>query len=193
MQRYFVPLAAMALALGLPACGGHNAGAPSSGVAVLPGMPMEIEYVLPDALPKHTIGEELPSAGLGYKNDPTWGRVGGFTQTKKSQVLAFPPNTTITIRNLSGTTPHTFNVIGTVRKPPVHWPASPSFSFSARGNGKLTLSYASGTLNGGQSVKVKLVKAGIYLIGCAFHYATNQMRDVLIVKAGATPGPDFLR
>jgi hypothetical protein len=160
----------------------------------MPGLPFDISYQLPDArLPKHTIGEELPTEGLGYKTDPTWGKVGGFTQTRKSQVLAFPPGTTITIRNLSKVNAHTLNVIGSVKKPPVKWPANPNFSFSAHGNGKLALGYASGNLSPGQTVKVKLVKAGIYLIGCAYHYVSNQMRDVLIVKPGATPGPDVLQ
>jgi plastocyanin len=157
----------------------------------VPGLPFAIAYTLPDALPKNTIGEELPTEGLGTKKDPTWGKVGGFTQTKKSQVLAFPPGTTVTIRNLSKTTPHTLDAFAKAAAPPAKWPANPSLSFSAHGGGKMAVGYASGSLNPGASVKVKLVKAGTYLIGCAYHYASNHMRDVLIVKAGATPGPDF--
>jgi protein SCO1/2 len=57
------------------------------------------------------------------------------------------------------------------------------------GNGVLGVGYASGIINGGKSVTVKLTKPGIYLIGCAFHYLSNQMRDVIEVATGATPGP----
>jgi plastocyanin len=189
MKMKNIRLIAVSLALGsaVAACGGRT-GAPSS--PLTPSMPYTISFALPDKLPKHTIGEELPTEGVGSKKDPTWGKVGGFTQTKKAQVLAFPPGTTVTIRNLTKTDEHTFNVIGKAGKPPAHFPANPSLSFSAKGGGKLGIGYASGIIGGGQSVKAKLVKAGTYLIGCAFHYQEG-MRDVIIVKAGATPGPDF--
>lgn len=186
-------LAAISIALAfgstLAACGARNAAAPSS---LTPAMPFEVTVTLPDNLPKRTIGEELPSEGVGSKNDPVWGMVGGFTQTKKAQVLAFPPGITVTIRNLTSNDVHTFNVIGKAGKPPAHFPANPSLSTNARGGGKLAIGYASGVINPGKSVKAKLVKAGKYLIGCAFHYGEG-MRDVLIVKRGAKPGPDFER
>ena len=185
-------LIAVSLALGsaVAACGGGRTGAPSS--SLTPSMPFAISFTLPDNLPKHTIGEELPTEGVGSKKDPTWGKVGGFTQTKKAQVLAFPPGTIVTIRNLTQTDEHTLNVIGKAGKPPAHFPANPTLSFKAKGGGKFGIGYASGILSGGQSVKAKLVKAGTYLIGCAFHYQEG-MRDVIVVKAGATPGPDFQR
>jgi protein SCO1/2 len=53
----------------------------------------------------------------------------------------------------------------------------------------LGVGYASGIINGGKSVTVKLTNPGIYLIGCAFHYLSNQMRDIIEVATGATPGP----
>jgi plastocyanin len=184
----------LTLGVAVAACGGSptRATGPS---AVTPPMPFDISFTLPDAhkkLPKNTIGEELPSEGVGSKTDPTWGMVGGFTQTRKAQVLAFPPGVTITIRNLTTNDEHTLNVVGRARKPPAHFPANPSLTFSARGGGKFGIGYASGIINAGQTVKAKLVKAGTYLIGCAFHYDEG-MRDVVIVKAGATPGPDFQR
>ena len=188
MHKYVALVTLATLALSLSACGGRNAAAPGSGVAVLPGMPFEIAFTLP----KDTIGEELPTEGVGTKVDPTWGKVGGFTQTTKAQVLAFPPNTTITIRNLSKSNQHTLNAFAKAGKPPAKFPGNPNLSISAHGSGKLAVGYASGSINPGSSVKVKLVKAGTYLIGCAFHYSFG-MRDVLIVKAGAKPGPDFLK
>ncbi|MBV8333381.1 MAG: hypothetical protein JO192_11630 [Candidatus Eremiobacteraeota bacterium] len=193
MFKYLAPFAATALTIGLAACGAHGSAAGTSGVAVMPGLPFEISYTLPDAaLPKNTIGEELPSEGVGTKKDPTWGKVGGYTQTRKAQVLAFPPNTTVTIRNLSKSNPHTLDAFANAGKPPAKFPSNPNLPISAHGNGKLSVGYASGAINPGQSVKVKLVKAGTYLIGCAFHYSFG-MQDVLIVKAGVKPGPDVLR
>ncbi|HZY98055.1 MAG TPA: hypothetical protein VFE36_00640 [Candidatus Baltobacteraceae bacterium] len=188
MNKRIVAIA-FVFATALAACGGGRTNAMGP-TAVTPAMPFEVSFTLPDNLPKRTIGEELPSEGVGSKKDPRWGKVGGFTQTKKAQVLAFPPGTTVTIRNLSKSNPHTLNVIGKAGKPPAHFPANPPLSPTAHGGGKFGIGYASGNLDPGQSVKAKLVKAGTYLIGCAYHYSLG-MRDVIVVKAGATPGPDF--
>jgi protein SCO1 len=145
----------------------------------------------PSPLPTSSaIGVDIPTGTIGVENDPVWGTVSGYTQQQTSQVLAFPPGVTITVTNLStGGVPHTLNVIAQTKGPPPQWPASPSLSFSPSGNGVLGTKYASGTINAGQSVKVKLSNPGIYLIGCAFHYISNQMRGVIQVVAGATPGP----
>lgn len=143
----------------------------------------------PSPLPSAAIGVGIPTGKIGVENDPVWGTVSGYTQSQTSQVLAFAPGATITIQNLSSTTPHTLNVIGQVAKPPVNWPKNPSFSFSPSGGGVLGTNYASGTLNAGATVTVTLSNPGIYLIGCAFHYIEFSMRDVIQVVAGATPGP----
>ena len=74
--------------------------------------------------------------------------------------------------------------------PPPNWPQNPSLSFSRHSETACSApDYASGTLNPGASVTVKLSKPGIYLIGCAFHYIEFSMRDVIQVVASATPGP----
>lgn len=147
----------------------------------------------PSPLPTSSaIGVDLPSGAIGVEDDPVWGTVGGYTQQQTSQVLAFPPGATITITNLStGGVPHTLNVIAQTKGPPPQWPRSPSLSFSPSGNGVLGTNYASGTLNAGQSVKVKLSNPGIYLIGCAYHYSapSEMMRGIIEVVSGATPGP----
>jgi len=135
------------------------------------------------------IGAAIPSRKIGVENDPVWGSVGGYTQAQTSQVLAFPPGAKITLKNLSSKDPHTLNVIAQTNGPPAHFPQSPSLSFSPSGNGVLGAGYASGLLNPGASVTVTLSNPGIYLIGCAVHYVSNNMRDVIEVVGGATPGP----
>jgi cytochrome oxidase Cu insertion factor (SCO1/SenC/PrrC family) len=142
----------------------------------------------PSPLPSAAIGVGIPTGKIGVENDPVWGTVSGYTQNQTSQVLAFAPGAKITIQNLSSTTPHTLNVIGQTKGPPPEWPKNPSLSFSPSG-GALGTGYASGTLNPGASVTVTLSNPGIYLIGCAFHYIEFNMRDVIQVVAGATPGP----
>ncbi len=114
--------------------------------------------------------------------------LGGFTQTKRTQSLAFPPGTKITIHNLSSSITHTLDVVKVISGPPAIFPPNPNLSIPAKGHGKLEAGYASGPISPGKSVTVTLVKAGTYEIGCAFHYGEG-MRDVLVVKKGAKPGP----
>jgi plastocyanin len=139
-------------------------------------------------LPRNSVGEELPAEGVGTSDHKPWGTVGGFTQTKRAQTLAFPPGTVITIHNLSKTNEHTFNFVKMVGGPPARFPSDMNLSVNARGHGVFGPGYASGPIPPGGSVKVKLSKAGKYLIGCAFHYAEG-MQDVIVVKDGAKPGP----
>ncbi len=164
----------------LPAMSGHAMSAHA--------MSASDDLELTATLPRNSVGEELPQEGVGTADHKPWGKVGGFTQTQRAQTLAFPPGTVITIHNLSKTTEHTFNFVKAVGGPPAHFPAGVNLSVSARGHGVFGPGYASGPIAPGRSVKVKLSKAGTYLIGCAFHYDEG-MRDVIVIKDGAKPGP----
>jgi plastocyanin len=187
--RFSTLIAAAAL---VSACGGHTTSAPMNAMPAAPQVvqlpALESDLAMTAILPARTIGEELPSEGLGSIRSPAWKAVvGGFTQKRYSQTLAFPPGTKITIRNLSKSLPHTLDVVEQVSGPPANFPKSPTLSIAARGNGKLQRGYASGEIKPGKAVTVTLVKAGYFLIGCAFHYGEG-MRDVIIVKNGAKPG-----
>ncbi|HEY2476718.1 MAG TPA: plastocyanin/azurin family copper-binding protein [Candidatus Cybelea sp.] len=190
-------LAALTLALAaaiIAGCAGGSTGTNASGAntMLLPSYDksVAITATLPNTLPQDTVGEELPSEGLGTINDPHWkATLGGFTQTNYSQALGFPTGTTITLENLSKTISHTLNVVKKIKHGPAKFPTSPSLPTTARGNGILSAKYASGVLSPGKSVTIKLTKAGFYLFGCAFHYGAG-MRDVFVVKAHATPGPE---
>jgi plastocyanin len=189
-----IKLFAVALAIvgiALVACGGRGGGSSimPSGVTTftLPGMGPDL--LVTAKLPKHTIGEELPIEGLGSIHSSKWkAELGGYTQKARSQSLAFPPGTKITIRNLSKNTVHTLNVIKEINGPPAVFPHNPNLSKTAKGDGKLEAGYASGKIQPGKSVTVTLAKAGTYLIGCAYYY-NEGMRDVIVVKRGALPGP----
>ncbi len=183
-----VALAALALA----ACGGRydNSTVANGSAFTLPGMPdMSFTATLPDR--RHKTGkvtEKLPSEGLGTVKDHFWNAtLGGYTQQQFSQALGFAPGTVITITNGSTSLPHTLNVVKKINGPPAVFPGNPTLSQSPSG-GKLQKGYASGAIQPGKSVLVTLGKAGIYLIGCAFHYHEG-MQDVFVVAAGATPGP----
>jgi plastocyanin len=179
------------VAAALVACGGglqQNAAGNGSSY----GLPsIDGDLAVTAAVPAHSIGEELPSEGLGrIEADSYRATVGGYTQMSRSQVLAFPPGTTITIRNLSKTLQHTLDVVKVITGHVADFPrVNPTFV--AHGDGKLDAGYASGIINPGKSVTVHLDKEGTYLIGCAFHYndTASPMRDILVVSKHAKPGP----
>jgi len=178
-------------ALVVVACSSHTGGSnvmPGNGATLtLPRIGNDLAMYA--TLPKDTIGEELGSEGLGTIDSVGWkADLMGFTQEERSQSLGFPPGTKITIRNLSKSITHTLDVVKVTTKPPADFPKNVTLSKSAKGNGQLEAGYASGEIKPGKSVTVTLVKEGIYLIGCAFHYGSG-MRDVLVVSKTAKPGP----
>jgi plastocyanin len=196
MSKRLIAVAVTLGGLTLAACGGNIGGGNAGGRNAMPmnGTTYTLPAIDSDLLatavvPKDTIDEELPEEGVGSIKSMVWkATLGGFTQTSRSQSLAFPPGTKITIRNLSKSVEHTLDVVKVISGPPAVFPTNPKLSIPAKGGGKLQAGYASGALQPGKSVTVTLVKAGTYLIGCAFHYSEG-MRDVLVVKKGAKPGP----
>ena len=127
----------------------------------------------------------LPTTAIGNENDPTYGVVGGYTQTVYSQVLGFVPGAQIMIQNDQSSTPHTLGDTSGHGS----FPAAASLSTSASGGSTFSSGFQTGSINPGQSVGPFTLSSGVYYIGCAYHYASNQMRDVLVVAANAAPGP----
>lgn len=174
----------------LASCAGGNSGTATNGSSfALPHMPdLKITVTYPKGMAgTGTISEELPGEGLGVISDPFWkANLGGYTQQQFSQALGFPPGTKLTITNISKSITHTLNVVKKIKGPPAKFP-NVTLPLGPLGT-KLQKGYASGAISPGKSVTVTLGKAGIYLIGCHFHYHSG-MQDVLVVKANATPGP----
>ena len=78
--------------------------------------------------------EELPGEGLGTVNDSHWqATLGGYTQQQFSQALGFPPGTKLTIKNISKSIHHTFNVVAKISGPPAKFPTSPSLPTNSLG------------------------------------------------------------
>ncbi len=180
-MRYNIrDIALIIAALALPACGGGGGSSyspPSGGGGG--GGP-----TAPQSLPPQTIGLSLPTGLIGVENDPTFGAVGGYTQTIYSQTLAFQTGTTVTIQNL-GSVPHTLNVLSTTA-----FPASGPTGSAASGT-TLGTGFGSGAINPGATVSAVLGAVGTYFLGCAFHYANGPggMRTALIVTGTANPQP----
>jgi plastocyanin len=187
MSKRIAALSLAAVAAALAACAGRDASQAGGNSYALPSFSKSIAIIA--TLPKNTIGEELPSEGVGTINDTYWkATLGGFTQSNYSQALGFPPGTKITLMNISKDITHTLDYVAKIKKPPANFPSDPSLPVSASGK-KFGKGYASGPISPGKSVTITLGKAGIYLIGCAFHYSEG-MHTVLVINKNATPGPE---
>src|SRR5215469_12060173 len=130
----------LAAAIVAVSCSGGRGTAPQSagqdGAMILPKI--DGDLVVSAALPPQTIGEELPSEGVGTVHSAQWSaNVGGFTQHQYSEILGFPPGTKITVTNLSKTTSHTLDVVKEIAGPPAVFPAHPSLSVGALGGNHL--------------------------------------------------------
>jgi len=177
VKKYVV--ASFVLAVVLAACGQRQGGVPNAPAFASSAHTSQIGTV-----PANTIGFELPGEGLGTVKDVKFGLVGGYTQTTRSQIIAFKPGVTITLMNLSHSIPHTLNVLSLT-----NFPKNPVLKLTASG-GPMKKGFSSGIINPGKSVTVKLTVPGIYFIGCGFHYHDSpSMRDVVKVEANTTPGP----
>jgi hypothetical protein len=190
MVRKLLGVAIAVAGLAASACAGRmGGGSAAGGVDIIPIPQTDSDMVMFATVKKDTIGEELPSEGLGTIHSDKWkATLGGFTQERYSQSLGFKPHIEITILNLSKNITHTFNVVKEIKGPPADFPKDPNLSIKARGGHDLKVGYASGPIKPGKSVKVTLVKAGTYLVGCAFHYHSG-MHDVLVVEPHAAEGP----
>ncbi len=159
----------------LAACGGYGSSytAPSSGSGTSSGVGT------------NTIGFAAPSGAIGTISTQ-FGTIGGYTQSVYSQVIAFPVGATVTLKNLSSSSPETLNVLSTSS-----FPTNPTLSTQASGSNDLTAGYASGILQPGASTTVTLTTAGTYFVGSAEDYTSNpSMRGIIEVGNGATPGPE---
>ncbi|HEY2553702.1 MAG TPA: hypothetical protein VGI15_00500 [Candidatus Cybelea sp.] len=182
--------AAALLGLAVAGCAGRSGmvgASPGAPAYVLPAMGGDV--VVYQAMGKDTIGEEYYKEGLGAIHSVKWkAMLTSYTQQARSQSLGFAPYSKITIVNLSKKVTHTLDFVKEIHAPPAVFPKGIKLSEGAKGEGKFGLGYASGLIHPGKSVTMTLGKAGIYLIGCAFHYSIG-MHDVLVVAPHAAPGP----
>lgn len=170
-------LASLASIAVLTACGGGGGGTSGGGYnppTATPTPPVSTQQVITAALPTTAIGSLV---------DPTYGLIGGYTQSGYSQTLAFAPGSQVMIRNGQASVPHTLNVLSTTA-----FPSNPSIPTTSNGSATIDANFASGTLAGGALAGPFTLAAGTYYIGCGYHYENN-MRTVLKVAAGAVPGP----
>jgi hypothetical protein len=176
-MKPFAIVLALAASTVVAACGGGGGyNAPSTTPTVMP-------TVAPTAAPQ-VITMSLPSSSIGVETDPTFGLVAGYTQQIHSQTLGFVPGAQVMISNGQAGIPHTLNVLSQTA-----FPVNPALSTAAAGGTTLSASYASGVVNPETMIGPVTLTAGVYYIGCGFHYTSSNMRTVLTVAAAAVPGP----
>lgn len=180
LRRFPLGLAAagVACAAMLAACGGGG----SSGTMSPAPNPTATP---PTVSSQQVVTEALPTTVMGVEVDPTFGMIGGFTQTIFSQTLAFAPGAQIMIHNGQASLQHTFGVDSTTGFDTTGAALSPT----ATGGATIAAGFNTGTLNPGATAGPFTLAAGTYWIGCDFHFLSNNMRTVLQVSAAATPGP----
>jgi hypothetical protein len=178
MKRLAVYFAVAASALVAACSGGGGSSTPISVATATP-----VATTAPTAAPQ-VITMSLPSSVIGMETDPTYGLVAGYTQQTYSQVLAFVPGAQVMIANGQAGVPHTLNVLSQTA-----FPVNPTLVTTASGGSTLNASYTSGTVTNGTMIGPVTLTAGLYYIGCGYHYTSAGMRTVLNVAAAATPGP----
>jgi len=174
----------IASALLLSACGGGGSSSGGSTPPVVSPTATPTPAPTPTVSAQQVITAALPSTAIGSYTDPTYGLIGGYTQTGYSQTLGFAPGSQVMIRNGQASVPHTLNVISTTS-----FPANPSLSTSGNGSSTLDANFASGTIVGGGLAGPFTLASGTYYVGCAYHYGSSNMRTVIKVAANAAPGP----
>jgi plastocyanin len=188
MHRHLIlPLAA--LAAGLAACGGGGAnygGAP--GPAIGPTVRPTAPPTIPPTTPPTTAPTTPPTANpqvihigfhLGSSNDPKFGAINFYSTGSKAQVITEKAGAQVVFLNDDGGPPHTGSGLGTGGFPAHFNNTSGATASGTTIDGSLT--WSTGALNNGQMSQVLTVgPPGAYFFGCAFHYDSNQMRDVIV-------------
>jgi plastocyanin len=120
--------------------------------------------------------------------DPTYGKVLGYfpgLTSTTSGVVTVALGSKVTFSNVDTSHPHTASFLGDASGSGASWPSSftGSSSQSPAGTDISTSNFSTGTLSAGKSSLIYSANVpGFYMIGCAFHYTSFGMRDVVIVQ-----------
>jgi hypothetical protein len=166
------------------ACGGGGGGAGNRY-----GGPPPPTSTTPPGTTQQVVRAALPSSAIGTENDPTFGLIAGYTQTQTSQVLGYSPGQQVMIENAQSTSsgvPHTLGDTGGQGGFPQN--ANLSMQSNTPNGGTLSAGFQTGTIQPQTMRGPFTLATGTYFIGCFYHFAEG-MRDVLVVAAGAGPGP----
>jgi len=91
----------------------------------------------------------------------------------------------VVFTNVDSSLPHTGSLLGDATKKSAPWPSTftGSSNASKAGTDISTTDFSTGTIDpGGSSAVYTASVPGFYMFGCAFHYISHGMRDIIIVK-----------
>lgn len=168
----------------LAGCGGsmQSAGNASAGGT----LPQTIGFSEKGEASTFTVGVRLTNENP-FVSKP-YGQVLGYfkgTASKTSKVVTIPLGSSVVFSNVDSQLPHTASLLGDATKKSAPWPSSftGSSSQSPAGTDISTASFSTGTMSAGKSSLTYTASVpGFYMFGCAFHYVSHEMRDVIIVK-----------
>jgi hypothetical protein len=120
--------------------------------------------------------------------DSRYGLILGYFKGKtsiNSEVVVLPMGRNVRFQDVDGFAQHTASFLGDATSNSAPWPSTftGSGSPSPRGTAIGTTGFSSGVLAFGQRSAVYSTGApGFYMFGCFFHYVSNEMRTVIIVR-----------
>jgi plastocyanin len=184
----FLTIAFVAAPL-LAGCGAHSMATPPATPEMAPvQVPFAGDDAVGDVSPDLTATIGVRLTGENPFQSTHYGRVIGYFKgrtNRNSQVVMVSPNINISFVNVDSSLPHTASFLGKATQTHAPWPATFNGSSTASKAGTAigTSRFSTGTINpGGHSLLYKSGVPGFYMIGCAFHYDSNGMRTVIIVK-----------
>ena len=132
-----------------------------------------------------TVGIRL--TGESPFTDPNYGFELGYflgTQSTVSQTPVLGAGETVQFQNVDPTLTHTASFLGDATSTSAPWPSTfdGSSAQSPAGTAIGTSGFSTGPLKPGKkSLLHETGLPGFYMIGCAFHYNSNEMRAVLVI------------
>ncbi len=133
-----------------------------------------------------TVGVRL--SGEMSTNDPHYGSILGYfngTTSMTSLLVSLTAGDPVQFMNVDTVNPHTVAFLGNATATHAPWPTTFTGGITASAAGTFigTPGFTTGTLNPGQKSKIYYAGGpGFYMIGCFFHYVSNGMRDVIVVR-----------
>ena len=180
--------------IALAGCGGGAASSPGMVPAAVP----QAASVQPQSIAFTESGfvESFASTGsIGVRlsgetpvTNKHYGRLLGYakgTVTKTTQVVTLVSGQSVVFHNVDTSLPHTASFLGDATKKSAPWPAQfdGSSSQSKAGTDISTPNFSTGAMSAGASSLTYVANVpGFYMFGCAFHYNSSGMRDIIIVR-----------
>ena len=133
-----------------------------------------------------TVGVRLE--GEKSDMDATYGKILGYfkgVKSKKTHVITIKTGEQVVFMNVDPALEHTGSFLGDASAGGANWPSTftGSSTASPAGTDISTANFSTGAMSHGSSSATYAANVpGFYMFGCAFHYQSSGMRDIIIVQ-----------